>query len=851
MGHNSSQNFITPYGGRAIELTNCYASQIRTGDVVRFSSVGVKSFTLALAGTNNPVGVSFENVDPGEMCWVVTDGPQPVLLQSGTGCTATDILRMSATEPGRVVAGLSGAIVGQAMETVAAGGASVLCNIGTQAPGTKAIDYSLTVGAVSVCSTIGTVGDPGELRTLAPGADGTICQVLGFWAQGDGGGGTFIYDAGSVATDNGGTIIAAAGGVGRWIRSYSGTINVRWFGALAEGDGVGDQAYQIAVNQVAINAALLAGPEVYIPPGTFYYTRLNMNSGNVLRGAGVGATILKNGANAVYPGTLGIVPRNAITTMEVHDLELDGNGPNQAWFDPANPHSSNHHGISMAGAADLTTWPLYLEVSNVYAHDFCRDPFLFVATAVNATDIRAKNSIGDHLIYVQYSANCNISNVDLSGYWFGGAIAVNGANIDNLSVHDITENPYFVSDGLNLLCVIFPRQDAAITGPVKHVIASNLTNLHIEVNTDLSLTSVFYSVGEQVNVDNLAVANVGTDPKAFYVLSLGQNTEDHLHNFIVNKLHVRDASAGMAVMVATSGVNENIILRDVQFALAAGVVSVATALLDIYKDVHSLRVDGLRVYGGTSCTRLLRVGAAQPVDEISLSEVYIEACAGLFAIENYGTIGRLSIRDSVIAGTGTLRSLLYSAVAPATVGPVMIENVTISNNAAFGLFTIGNPAGVGPIVARNVVGNSTLVGLRLPGAVYENCTINGAPHYLDNDGMRHLVGIYSFTEDGGAAGDHVMAYLPDNAIVMNAWYAVIAAVNGSGGATVSMGVDVDDAAGILAPTLLAGLDGVCIPDGTIANATTKATASRAVILTVAGTLTSGTIRVWCDYVVSL
>ena len=60
-------------------------------------------------------------------------------------------------------------------------------------------------------------------------ANATV-ELLGYYSKGDGGGGTFYWDSTSIEDDNGGTIIQATGVVdGRWIRNYSGAVNVKWF----------------------------------------------------------------------------------------------------------------------------------------------------------------------------------------------------------------------------------------------------------------------------------------------------------------------------------------------------------------------------------------------------------------------------------------------------------------------------------------------------------------------------------------------------------------------------------------------------------------------------------------------
>jgi peptidoglycan hydrolase-like protein with peptidoglycan-binding domain len=105
----------------------------------------------------------------------------------------------------------------------------------------------------AACSIAGAAPNPvsiAALRTLSPGA--SLVQVQGYYSAGDGGGGTFIWNAASTAADNGGSIIApTSGGTGRWIRSTtpSNTYTPEMFGAYHDGTH----------NDVpAINAAILA-----------------------------------------------------------------------------------------------------------------------------------------------------------------------------------------------------------------------------------------------------------------------------------------------------------------------------------------------------------------------------------------------------------------------------------------------------------------------------------------------------------------------------------------------------------------------------------------------------------------
>ena len=117
---------------------------------------------------------------------------------------------------------------------------------------------------------------------------------------------------------------------------------------------------------------------------------------------------------------------------------------------------------------------------------------------------------------------------------------------------------------------------------------------------------------------------------------------------------------------------------------------------------------------------------------------------------------------------------------------------------------------------------------------------------------------YDFTTSGGAIGaiDLLGDSLPDNSTITRAFYEVLTAFTSGGAATVAFGVTTDDASGLLAATAYnnavfnAGYHDF-IPDNTAANFTTKTTAARSLILTVAtAALTAGRVRIWFEYITS-
>lgn len=134
---------------------------------------------------------------------------------------------------------------------------------GSRAAIFKAIDeYQVINGALSNLAVLVRVPTMDALKAvdISDMPNGTNAFVGGYHALGDGGGGTFYYDAGASDTDNAGTVIAPNAGSGRWKRIYSGAVNVKWFGA--KGDGTTDDT-------AAINASIAASKDILVPPGTY------------------------------------------------------------------------------------------------------------------------------------------------------------------------------------------------------------------------------------------------------------------------------------------------------------------------------------------------------------------------------------------------------------------------------------------------------------------------------------------------------------------------------------------------------------------------------------------------------
>lgn len=88
----------------------------------------------------------------------------------------------------------------------------------------------LTVNNVAALKALAVVGLP----------DGQVISTRGYYTENDGGQGTYVYDSGSVAVDNGGTVIAPTAGVGRYLLEVIDSVTVIQFGAL--GNNVTDDS---------------------------------------------------------------------------------------------------------------------------------------------------------------------------------------------------------------------------------------------------------------------------------------------------------------------------------------------------------------------------------------------------------------------------------------------------------------------------------------------------------------------------------------------------------------------------------------------------------------------------------
>src|SRR5438093_6285094 len=102
--------------------------------------------------------------------------------------------------------------------------------------------------SVTQATTVECISNMAHLRAKPAGG---CVQLLGYYARGDGGGGTFYWDSGSSRPSDEGTIIVPNGWPpnrpGRWIRLPEPIVSLKVFGAVGDGTSNDTQALKRAM----------------------------------------------------------------------------------------------------------------------------------------------------------------------------------------------------------------------------------------------------------------------------------------------------------------------------------------------------------------------------------------------------------------------------------------------------------------------------------------------------------------------------------------------------------------------------------------------------------------------------
>lgn len=152
---------------------------------------------------------------------------------------------------------------------------------------------------------------------------GYAANVGGYATVNDGGGGLFIYIPSSTEADNNGTILAPTNGIGRWLRVYTGAVNVKWFGAVGNGSADDFQALQ---NTITWLESLDNGGSCFLPSGEYNIEEQLEFSGNrpvYFFGEGEGSSVI-NVVGAAIGLHLGIGTGDKTIDIRVSNLSIIG-----------------------------------------------------------------------------------------------------------------------------------------------------------------------------------------------------------------------------------------------------------------------------------------------------------------------------------------------------------------------------------------------------------------------------------------------------------------------------------------------------------------------------------------------
>jgi hypothetical protein len=141
--------------------------------------------------------------------------------------------------------------------------------------GSSIVASTFTGGVIAASEIVGlTVDSVSELENLSLSALSVeLVNVLGYYSAGDGGGGSFRYSSTDVSVVNGGTIFSPTAGPGRWLRVFSGSVNVRWFGAV--GDGVLDDTASFSAALSYCRSQVLS---LFIPSGNYVVSSVDIGA---------------------------------------------------------------------------------------------------------------------------------------------------------------------------------------------------------------------------------------------------------------------------------------------------------------------------------------------------------------------------------------------------------------------------------------------------------------------------------------------------------------------------------------------------------------------------------------------
>lgn len=318
----------------------------------------------------------------------------------------------------------------------------------------------------------------------------TSVVVDGFYAAGDGGGGTFYWVAGSSATAVAGMVISPTSGTaGRYFRIYEGAVSVLWTGAKCDTTTSSNGTDNLA----AFTAAVGIGAAVYVPGCSSQYkvsSQVALNNGQLMYGDGRTKSVIA--VQSTFDlGQLGVIK------MGTGEPGASVNGIGVYFYQP-----------DTATRGSLINYPPAFWANNASR---LRIDDVRCTAAMVCLDMRG-NAGGAMIGMIESSAFNYSLRVDgsLDTVWF---------NTANIYPFGLTANQITIFEDATTVGIDFGRVDAFFINSVICVAVRKCSNFHIE------------SGGS--NIPNGTIGSINSDGGGAIVISAGNVTVGTLVSSIV------------------------------------------------------------------------------------------------------------------------------------------------------------------------------------------------------------------------------------------------------------------------------------------------------------------------------
>lgn len=397
---------------------------------------------------------------------------------------------------------------------------------------------------------------------------------------------------------------------------------------------------------------LVNGGMVQLSEGIYEHKLIEVANNTILKGS---QTIIRfpdfpnqeEAAQIHSPNENFIAAEPGAIRVAIEDIEYDGNAmANISW--PGRSSGANYphwtredmdatytHGIYL-GRFQNRMPPKYARLENLYLHDTIRDEIVVGGTTVLVKNVRLKNSLLDHLIYLSQSEPSLIENIVLEGYWANVAIVTFGQTFRNLRFENMEENPIQKLNGespfktealLSRRSTSSPKRNYVYRGP------SILRGLQADIGARIPKVGI--QSYEAVDVQNLLFNQLEKREEPFSLLhihTVGVATKKQRF-FKAKDIRYTEAD-GSLILLNVQGdgslIGENIAIQEVTILFKDGAPANETALVLLQDHTKNVRIKNLSVCNGAA--PLLATSAKIRVSEITLAQVQMCDAKPPFAI---------------------------------------------------------------------------------------------------------------------------------------------------------------------------------------------------------------------------